>query len=809
MGVTRDMKKTLLMMATAALTACSADRNQLLDNEFDTPYNLPPFEQIANKHWLPAFAQAVDQVGKSVTLIAGNGNAPTFENTIVPLDRCQQHLRRLSLTFFNLVETDVTDTMNVMAEQILPMLTQADDDVYFNDALFARVQTVHDGDRSALDKAQNRVLDLYYKDFVRHGALLDAGKKARLADINQQIELLMHTFGNNVRDETNDSYRLVIDSVDGLSGLPENVVSASAERAAQAGLKGKWLFNLQNASIMPFLQYSSRHDLRKQIYEAYTKRCRNGGAKDNSENVRKLVSLRIEKAQLMGYKSYAHYAIELNMAPSPEAADSFLLSLWWPALEKARGELAEMRKFALKYDKTTNIEACDWAYWAEKVRKANYDVDETELSQYFELGHVREGLFASATKLHGVTFEPITEAPFYNADDNELWKVNDRDGTMLGTVYFDWHPRSSKGGGAWCTTFRDGLDNFDGTRVLPQVSVVCNFTRGASDKPALLTWDEVETMFHEFGHALQALFTQGQYVRTAGVVPGDYVEMPSQINEQWVNNPYVLKSFAKHCSSGSPIPDELVQRMQEAKGCNQGFASTEYLAAALLDLHWHLLTNKDSVPNVEDFERSLFSKLQLPAEIAPRYHSTYFRHTFNGGYSAGYYVYEWAQMLACDAFSAFADSGDVYNQTLALSFRDNCLAQAGNVDPMEAYVAFRGRKPTTDELLVFRGFAGSKAKKPTPWAQMSKPTTPSTSESTSPGGASKGKTGADSTTKPGGTTTKPVGTTTKPGSSGGTSKGRKGSTPPPAAEPAPLPSKSAVTPVAPVVPAPVLPSGQQ
>lgn len=710
------------------ISACDNNVNPLLSKEFDTPFNLPPFSQIQNKHYVPAFEAAIRECDQTIALITQNSAEPTFENTIIPLDRSGLHLSRISYIFFNLLETDVTDTMNVMAETILPMLSAHADDVNFNEALFARVKHVYDNRSTAnLDSVQLRVLSLYYKDFIRNGALLDAKGKARLRDINSQLSLLSHNFGTNLLAETNDSYKLVIDSVADLDGLPDNLIAAAADKANELGMKGKWVFTLHNASIMPFLQSSSRHDLRKALFDAYCRRGRNGGEHDNRDIVRKMVSLRIEKAQLLGYKTFAHYAIEENMAATPEAADFLLTQLWEPALRKAKAELDEIRRFAYKTAKVKDIDASDWRYWAERLRKAEYDVDETEISQYFELNNCLQGMFSTINRLYGVSFKRVTDAPLYNPDDNEVWQMLDNDGSSLGVVYFDWHPRATKGGGAWCTGFRYPLDNFDGSHTQGQISIVCNFTKGAAGQPDLLTYDEYLTMFHEFGHAIQALFTRGKYVRTAGNVPGDYVEMPSQINEKWAADRNVIKSFARHYQTGEVIPDALLDKIDRAANFSQGFASTEFLAAALLDMRWHLLTDKDNVPNVDDFESQTLTSIGLIPEIEPRYHTTYFSHIFDGGYAAGYYVYDWAEMLVCDAFAAFKDSNDIFNPALAASFRKHCLSEVGDGDLMSQYVLFRHARPNMIYLLQSRGFLSPSKPKSTP-----KPTSKKTTVAPTP-----------------------------------------------------------------------------
>lgn len=692
------------------LTACDENgTNYLMSRQFDTPHNVPPFEQIRYRDYEPAIDEAISEVNQTIQLIVDNRNEATFQNTIIPLDRRNERLGILRNLFQNLYETENCDTMSIISEALTPKFTQINDDIFLNKALFKRVKHVYDN-KSSLDSIQQRVVGIYYKKFVRNGALLSEADQATLREYNKQIALLSLNFGNNMLEETN-AFRLVIDSVADLSGLPESVIAMASERAEKAGLNGKWLFTLHNASIMPFLTYSDRHDLRKQIYEAYTLRGNNNNSNDNKQNILRLVNLRAKRAKLLGYKSHAHYVIDDNMAKTPEAADSFLVDLWNSAIRKAKNELFEMKQFAYKYDKTTVFEGCDWAYWAEKYRKSRYDVEERVLSEYFVLENVQKGMFDVANKLYGLTFKKNDDMPHYNAD-NAVYEVFEQDGSYLGLIYFDYHPRSSKSGGAWCTAFCDALDNFDGTRTPAQISICYNFTMPTADAPALLTFDEVQTMFHEFGHALHGLFSSGQYVATCGVVPSDYVEMPSQIMENWAAEPEVLKSFARHYKTGEVIPDELLDKLQKASSWNKGFASVEYLATAILDLKWHMLDADNNVTDVNAFEKQVFDELGLIPEIAPRYHSTYLAHSFSGGYDAGYYVYRWAELLDADAFAAFKESGDIFNREIAKKFRDICLSRIGDDEAMIQYVRFRGQKPSIHYLLERSGLLDITKPKP-------------------------------------------------------------------------------------------------
>lgn len=700
-----------LMTAAMAFSACDdTGRNYLLDRNFDTPHNVPPFGDIRYRDYIPAFDAEIERVRQTIELITANRAEATFENTIIPFDRRNDRLSILQNIFFNIKETDNCDTLSVLAEQILPKLTEAEDDIHMNAELFGRIKHVYEN-RAALDSIQQRVVEKYYKGFVRSGALLSASDQATLRDYNKQISLLSLSFGNNMLEETN-SYKLVIDSLDDLSGLPDGVINMAAQKAEAAGMKGKWLFTLHNASIMPFLQYSDRHDLRKQIYEAYTHRGNNGNAKDNKENVLKLANLRAKRAKLLGYPTHAHFVIDNNMAKTPEAVDSFMNEMWAAALRKAKNELEEMKQFAYRYNKTTTIEACDWAYWSEKVRKAKYDVDESVISQYFVLENVMNGMFDVANKLYGLTFKKNAEIPVYNVTDNTVYEVYEKNGDYLGLIYFDFHPRSSKAGGAWCTTFRSALDNLDGTRTPAQVSIVYNFTSPTDEAPALLTYDELQTTFHEFGHALHALMSTGQYVATCGEVPRDYVELPSQIMENWAVEPEVIKSFARHYKTGEVIPDELIDKLKKASTWNQGFATVEYIATALLDLKWHSISANNPVTDVNAFEKQALEDMKLIAEIGPRYHSTYLAHSFNGGYDAGYYVYMWAELLDADAFSAFKESGDIFNQDLAAKFRKYCLSEVGNDDQMKQYKRFRGKEPNSEALVVRRGLNEQEKRRP-------------------------------------------------------------------------------------------------
>ena len=700
------MRKQILIpfAILATMTACDTNNgNVLMNDTFETPYGVPPFEQIRFSDYVPAFEAAIEECNRTVELIVSNRNEPTFENTIIPFDRREEHLSVLSGILFGIKETDNCDSLSQAVSVVLPMLTTYSDDVVMNKELFARIKQVYDKRNEAgLDSSQMRVVEKYYNDFVRNGALLSDKDQETLRQYNQELSMLQLKFSNNLIEETNSSYQLLIDTVADLAGLPDNVIASAAERAKEAGKEGKWLFTLSKASMIPFLTYSERPELRKAIYDGYCKRGNNDNQYDNKDILLTMATIRAKRAKLLGYETHAEYVIVENMAKTPEAVETFLMNLWEPALKKANAELREMKSYAYKYNRTTNIEACDWFYWAEKLRKAKYDVDEQMLSEYFVLENVQQGMFDVATKLYGVTFKKIDEIPLYNKE-NVVYEVKEANGDYLGLIYFDFHPRASKGGGAWCTGFNDAIDNFDGTRTPAQVSIVCNFTTPTADTPALLTFDEVQTMFHEFGHGLHSLFSSGKYRRTAGVVPRDYVELPSQIMEHWAAEPEVMKNYGRHYKTGDTIPDELIKKLENAGTFNQGFATVEYIAASLLDLKWHTLKADSVVTDVNKFEADAMNAIGLIDEIVPRYRSTYFAHIFDGGYSAGYYVYMWAELLDCDAFNAYKESGDIYNQELAAKFRKHCLSEIGEYDQMEQYVKFRGQQPDIKRLVEHRG----------------------------------------------------------------------------------------------------------
>ena len=668
--------------------------------EYTTPYGVPPFDQIEVAHYKPALLKGMEEQTKEVEAIVSNPEEPTFENTIVALDQCGQLLQKAMYAFSGQSSVNTNDEIQELEREIYPMLSKHSDDISLNPALFARVKAVYENQaKFNLDKEQKKLLEETYKGFVRGGANLSEADQAKLRELNSEISMLQLTFGQNVLKETN-AFQLVIDNEADLAGLSEDVKVKAAETAKEMGKEGKWIFTLHNPSVMPFLQYADNRELRKQIFEAYTNRGNNNNENDNKEVVKKLVTARLEKAKLMGYKDYAAYVLEVNMAKDEKNVYDLLNQVWTPALAKAKEELADINAEIKKEGGDFEAAGWDWRYYFEKAKKAKFNVDENEMRPYFELGHVREGIFYVANKLYGITFNELKDIPKPDPDAF-AFECKDKDGTLLGVLYMDFFTRPGKGGGAWCGGYRSQTYE-NGKRVVPIVTTVFNFSKPAEGQPALLTADETETVFHEFGHALHSLFGDVHYYGVSDV-PRDFVELPSQVDEHWAFEPEVLKVYAKHYQTGEVIPQALVEKMTNAGKYGQGFATTEYVAASLLDMDYHVLKEIPKDFDIEKFEAQKMSDRGLISQIPPRYRTTYFGHTMEGGYTAGYYSYMWAEVLDCDAFQAYVETGDIFNQTVAQKFRQYVLTPGGIDDAMDMYVNFRGKKPSIEPLLKNRG----------------------------------------------------------------------------------------------------------
>ena len=663
--------------------------------EFQTPYGVPPFDQIKLEHYEPAFMKGIDEQNANIQAITSNAEAPTFDNVIVAFDNSSPILDRVGGVFYNLTEAETTDELTALSMKLAPVMSEHNDNILLNEALFAKIKAVYQQkDSLQLTTEQRRLLEKTYKSFVRSGANLPADKQARLREINKQLSTLGIRFDKNILNENNE-FKLFVDKEEDLAGLPEWFRQSAAAEAKAAGQEGKWLFTLHNSSRLPFLQYSANRPLREKVYKAYIQRGNNNDKNDNKKIITKIVSLRLEKARLLGFDCYSNFVLDNTMAKDSKTVMDFLNNLWQYALPKAKTEAAELQKLMDRENKGEKLEAWDWWYYTEKLRKEKYNLEEEQIKPYFKLENVREGAFAVANKLYGITLTPMDSIPVYNPDV-QVFEVKDADGSQLGIFYTDYFPRAGKSGGAWMSNYREQQGD-----IRPLVCNVASFTKPVGDTPSLLTIDEVETLFHEFGHALHGLLTKCQYKGTSGTnVVRDFVELPSQINEHWATEPEVLKMYAKHYQTGETIPDELIEKILNQKTFNQGFITTELMAAAFLDMNLHNLTDTTDL-DVVAFEKEAMDRLGLIPEIAPRYRTTYFSHII-GGYAAGYYSYLWANVLDNDAFEAFKENG-IFDRHTADLFRRNVLEKGDSEDAMTLYRNFRGAEPQLEPMLKNRG----------------------------------------------------------------------------------------------------------
>lgn len=668
------------------------------ESGWGTPYEIPDFAQIKTEHYMPAFEEGMKQQMEEIDAIVNNSEAPTFENTIEAYEYSGELLNMVSGVFFNLSECENNDEMEAIAEEVTPLLSKHGDNIALNAKLFERIKAVYDQRESlGLNAEQARLLDETYKGFVRSGANVPEAQQPRFRELNEQIASLTLRFAQNVLKASND-YKLVLDKApEGLT--PDQIAAAQETGNADPVTKGKLVFGLDMPSWEPFMQNCADRDLRKQMWDAYSTRC-NGGEFDNTKIIDTLTNLRLERANILGFKSHADYVLDDCLAKTPQAVYDCLMQIWTPALAKAKEECAAYQKMIVADDPAAKLEPWDWRYYSEKLRKEKYDLQDSVVRPYFSLDNVREGAFATATKLYGITFRENPDLPTYDKEAH-AFEVMDGD-KVIGILYMDFFPRASKRSGAWMTEFRGQKETQQGENVIPIIQVVCNFTKPTGDKPSLLNFDESETLFHEFGHALHGLLSKCHYPSLAGTnVPRDFVELPSQIMENWCRNSEVMKTYAKHYKTGEAIPDELIAKIAAAQTYGQGFINTELLAASLLDMDYHSITAKQPI-DANVFEKEHLDRIGLIPEIISRYKSPYFQHIFTTGYDAGYYSYTWTAILDHDAFAAFTESGDLYNPELAKKFRH--LLESGNtVEPMELYVAFRGQQPSVTPLLKDRG----------------------------------------------------------------------------------------------------------
>ncbi len=706
------MKKQMyyLLLLTLLVSACGEvkepqkkmkmRKNPLL-TAWETPYGVPPFDKIKTEDYKPAFEKAIEEHNKEIEAIVNKPEAPTFANTIEALDRSGMLLDKVSNIFFNLLEANGDDAMQQLAEEISPVVTRHQDNITFNQKLFQRIKTVFEQrDKLQLNTEQQTLLRKTYESYIRNGVNLQGEQKEKLRAINERLASLSLRFGKNVLAETN-SFELLIKDKEDLDGLPQSVIDAAAEAANEKGYKGQWLFGISKPSLIPFLQYSSKRELRRKMLMAYTTKANHNDSLDNKANVNEIVNLRVRKAQLLGFDTWAAYRLSNNMAKDAKHVYSLMDKVWAAALPAAKRERERLQKMLQKDLPQAKLKPWDWWYYAEKLRRQEYDLDEEQLRPYFKLDNViHKGIFYVAHRLYGLNFREVHNLPLYHPDV-KTYEVRDKNDALLAILYMDFFPRDTKRGGAWMTSFRKEKI-LNGKRIIPIVSLVTNFTKPTQNTPSLLSMDEVETIFHEFGHSLHGMLSQCTYNRLSGTsVYRDFVELPSQVMENWASEKEVLKHYALHYQSGEPIPDILIDKILNTSHFNQGFATVEFMAAAYLDMDWHT-QNKEQKYDVNAFEKQSMDKTGLIPEIIVRYRSTYYNHIFSGDYSAGYYSYLWAEVLDADAFAYFKEKG-IFNQDVATSFRKNILEKGGSEDPSVLYRRFRGQEPEVKHLIERRG----------------------------------------------------------------------------------------------------------
>lgn len=700
------MKPIIVALGAAALLAsCSSKTNtDMSDNPFlsayDTPYQIPPFDKIEYGHYLPALEAGMAQQKAQIDSIVNNPEEATFDNTIIPLERSGEILDRVTAVFFALDESNSSDEMVEIGEKFYPMVSQFSDEMMMNDKLFERVKHIYEN-RESLDPDKKLAIEKYYKNFTRNGALLDAAKKEELKAVNTELANLYLTFNKNLLNSTN-SFSVVIEDSARLAGLPQSSIAVAAEEAANRGLgEGKWVFTLHAPSRLPLLQFADDRDLRREIYQGYVNQA-SSGEFDNQPVINKILQTRARKAQLLGFKDYGSYMTDNVMAKTTDAAENLLMQIWRPAVAKVKEEVAEMQAIADAEGNGVTIEPWDYYYYAEKVRKKKYDLDENEARQYFAVDSVRKGIFTMAERLYGVKFTEMSNAPKYYPEVTVYDVTDANTGEHVAVFMTDYFARPSKRQGAWMSEFKGSWQEGDSSS-RPIIYNVGNFSRPTADAPALLTLDEVETMFHEFGHGLHGMLSRARLKSQAGTnVDRDFVELPSQIHEHWAMEPELLKVYAHHWKTGEVIPDALVAKLQASATHNQGFATAELAGAALLDLQFGKLNPEGDI-DIVAFENQVTEKLGMPKELTYRYRAPYFKHVFGSdGYASGYYTYLWAEVLDADGFELFKEKG-IFDPETAKAFKENVLEKGGSEDPMALYVKFRGHEPSVDALLRNRG----------------------------------------------------------------------------------------------------------
>jgi peptidyl-dipeptidase Dcp len=697
------MKKTLIfiLLTVVCLSGCkkTVKSDNPFFNKFETPFGVPPFDQIKIAHFMPAYLQGFKEDSIEIAAIINNHREPTFANTIKAMEYRGGLLEKVSGAFGILSGANTNDSIQAISKQLAPLQSKHRDDINLNEKLFLRVKKVYENsDKFNLNGEEKKLLEDTYKGFVRSGAALSPEDKDKLRKINKELSMLAVQFGENVLAETN-GFKLVIDKKEDLSGLPEGVISQAATMAKNMKLEGKWVFTLQVPSMYPFLQYSNKRDLRQKLFTGYFMKGDNDNNRDNKTIIAKIAKLRIERSHLLGYKSYADFVLERNMAKTPQKVFDFLSEVWKAATPVAKAEAAAQQEIIKKEGGKFKLEPWDWWYYTQKIMLEKYNLSDELTRPYFKIDNVMDGMFYVANQLYGLNFAKRTDIPKYHPDVN-TFEVT-RNGAHVGILMIDNYPRPSKRSGAWCGAIRGQSRDAKGKMIYPLVTMVTNSTPPSGDKPSLLTPEEASTLFHEFGHALNQLLSNITYPGS-GSLPRDFVELPSQIMEHWVLEPEVLKVYAKHYQTGEIIPAEIVDKLDKTSKFNMGFITVEYLAAALLDMEYHALTEPVDL-DIRAFEKSAMDKYGLIPEIKPRYRSTYFSHIWNGGYASGYYGYIWCEILDADAFQAFKETGNIFNKEVAAKFEKEILAKRGTGDPLEMYVAFRGKEPGIEALLKNRG----------------------------------------------------------------------------------------------------------
>lgn len=709
------MKLTHIAAAALVAAACTPDKNTpeaiLMTNpltaESKTPFDIPPFEKIKTADFLPAIEAAISEKEREIDKIVSNADAPSFANTVLALEHSGRNLDRAHGIFSNLNSAHTNEDMQALARELSPKLSAHRDNILLNELLFDRIRSVYEQrDRLGLNDEESALLTDKYNDFVRSGALLNNDDKSRLREINARLSLLTTDFGQNVLAETN-AFRLYIQDESKLEGLTGNFKNAAAEKAAQEGKEGQYLITLHNPSVMPFLQSAKDRQLRKKVWEAYVNRGNNGNAHDNNDIIREITALRAERAGLLGFAHHSEYVLDESMAGNTERVDELLDQIWGPALRTAAKEAEQFDEMIRASGEEFQLKPWDWRYYEAKLRREKFSLEDEEVKPYFSAEGVGNGIFEVCRRLYGITFHKLEDVPVYHPDV-AAYEVKEADGTHVGILFVDLYARDSKRGGAWMTSYRKQEKDGD-RRIAPLISIVCNFTPPSGDAPALLSFDEVTTFFHEFGHALHGLLSDVRFRTMSGTsVYRDFVELPSQVLENWATAPEVIKMYARHYETGETIPDELIEKIDRSRTFGEGFATTEYMASVYLDMAYHT-RDRGIEGSAADFEAAVMREAGLPERIVPRHRSTYFNHIFAGGYASNYYSYIWSAVLDADAFRAFTETGDLFHPETAHRFREYILSKGGTEDPMKLYVKFRGAEPDIAPLLKRRGLAEAAA----------------------------------------------------------------------------------------------------